>query len=54
MTNLGYVLAAYGVAAVALLGLVAAIVLDQRNQLGAIRDLEARGTRRRSSRSAGQ
>lgn len=52
MHNLGYVLAAYGVAAVVLACLVGAILLDQRRQLRAIRELEARGQRRRSSRSA--
>jgi len=52
MHNLGYVLAAYGVTAIALLCLIGSIIIDQRIQLRAIRDLEARGERRRSSRSA--
>jgi heme exporter protein D len=51
MAHLGFVLAAYGVAAVALVGLVAAILIDQRVQKKALRDLEKRGMRRRSERA---
>lgn len=51
MAHLGFVIAAYAVSAVALVGLVAAILVDQRAQLAALRDLEARGMRRRSERA---
>lgn len=43
-----FVLASYLSAGVALTGLIAWILLDQRSQLNALRDLEARGVRRRS------
>lgn len=51
MAHLGYVLAAYGVSAVAIIGLVAAILFDQHRQKKALRDLEAGGMRRRSARA---
>lgn len=43
-----FVLASYLSAGIALSGLIAWILLDQRSQLKALRDLEARGVRRRS------
>ncbi|MEJ1119389.1 heme exporter protein CcmD [Phyllobacterium sp. CCNWLW109] len=46
--HMAFVLASYLSAGIALSGLIAWILLDQRNQLKALRDLEARGVRRRS------
>ena len=55
--NLGphaaFIAAAYGVAAVILLSLIAWIVLDHRAQQRALGELEARGVARRSDRAAG-
>ncbi|MHC1547424.1 heme exporter protein CcmD [Phyllobacterium sp. K27] len=47
-SHTAFVLASYLSAAIALMGLIVWIVLDQRSQLNALRDLEARGIRRRS------
>jgi heme exporter protein D len=49
----GFIIAAYGVAAVVLIALVAFILADGRNQRRRLADLEARGVRRRSA-GAGQ
>lgn len=46
-----YVAAAYAISGVALTGLVAWIILDQRARRRELADLEASGTRRRSDRS---
>jgi heme exporter protein D len=46
-----YVAAAYGVTVVAIAGLVAWILLDQRGRKREIAELEAGGIRRRSERS---
>jgi heme exporter protein D len=43
-----FILAAYGAAALVVLGLVARAVLDHRAQVRALASLEARGARRRS------
>ena len=45
-----FILAAYGVTALVLAGLVLRAVLDYRAQTKALADLEARGMGRRSSR----
>ncbi len=50
-THAGFILAAYAVTAVVLVGIFAWIVLDGRSQRRRIADLEARGIRRRSSGS---
>ena len=47
----GFILAAYMVAAVVLIGLVVWIVVDGRAQRRRIAELEARGVRRRSARN---
>jgi heme exporter protein D len=47
-----FIVAAYALALAVVLGLVAWVVLDHRVQARTLRDLEARGLRRRSS-SAG-
>ena len=47
----GFILAAYAVTAVVLVGMVAWIVLDGRSQRRRIADLESRGIRRRSAGS---
>ncbi|MER0236743.1 heme exporter protein CcmD [Fulvimarina sp. MAC8] len=44
----GFILAAYGFSALAIIGLVLWIALDSRAQKRALADLEARGIRRRS------
>ena len=44
-----FILAAYGAAALVVLGLVARAVLDHRAQARALANLEARGARRRSA-----
>ena len=44
-----FILAAYGAAALVVLGLVARAVLDHRAQVRALARLEARGARRRSA-----
>ena len=49
MTHLAYVAAAYVIAALAILGLVGWILLDQSAQRRALKELEARGIRRRST-----
>jgi heme exporter protein D len=51
-THLGFIVAAYAVTAVVLVGIVAWIIVDGRNQRRRIADLEARGVRRRSSGKA--
>jgi heme exporter protein D len=45
----GFIVAAYLLTAAVLVGVVAWIVLDGRNQRRRIADLEARGVRRRSA-----
>jgi heme exporter protein D len=45
-----YVTSAYGIAALAIGGLIAWVVLDQRARRREIADLEASGLRRRSDR----
>lgn len=47
-SHIAFVLASYLSAAVGLTGLVGWVFLDQRSQRNALRDLEARGVRRRS------
>jgi heme exporter protein D len=47
-----FIVAAYALALAVVLGLIAWVVLDHRIQARTLRDLEARGLRRRSS-SAG-
>jgi heme exporter protein D len=49
-----FVGAAYGISAVALAGLIAWIVLDQRGRRREIAELEASGVRRRSARDGKQ
>ena len=48
-----YVSAAYGIAALALAGLIAWIVLDHRTRRRELAELEAAGMRRRSDRREG-
>jgi heme exporter protein D len=48
-THTGFIVAAYLLTAAVLVGVVAWIVLDGRNQRRRIADLEARGVRRRSA-----
>ena len=50
--NGGYILAAYGLTLLIVAGLIVWIVLDGKRQRQHLRDLEARGIRRRSDRSA--
>ncbi len=50
--HLGFIVAAYAVTAVVLVGIVAWIVVDGRSQRRRIADLEARGVRRRSGGKA--
>ena len=50
--NGGYILAAYGLTLLIVIGLIAWIVLDGRRQRQHLKDLEARGIRRRSDRRA--
>ncbi len=50
--NGGYILAAYGLTLLIMLGLIAWIVLDGKRQRQHLKDLEARGIRRRSDRTA--
>jgi heme exporter protein D len=45
----GFVLAAYGVAALVMGGLIAWVVLEGRRHARALAELEARGIRRRSA-----
>ncbi|EJM99846.1 heme exporter protein CcmD [Phyllobacterium sp. YR531] len=47
-SHTAFVLASYLSAAIALTGLIAWIFIDQRSQRNALRELEARGVRRRS------
>ena len=49
----GFILAAYLLAAVVLIGMVVWIVLDGRSQRARLAELEARGVRRRSAGKAG-
>jgi heme exporter protein CcmD len=48
MTHLGYIIAAYLAAAIVLLGMVAAVLLDLGAQKRKLARLEASGVRRRS------
>ncbi|MEF2553552.1 heme exporter protein CcmD [Aurantimonas sp. A2-1-M11] len=50
----GFIASAYGVSLVALLAIAAWVFLDARAQKRALKDLEARGIRRRSARPAGE
>lgn len=50
----GYILGAYGLAAVIVLALVVWVVTDGRAQRRRLRDLEARGIRRRSAARRGE
>jgi len=52
MTHTAYVAAAYAVSVLAILGLICWILLDQSTQQRALKELEARGVRRRSTRSS--
>lgn len=45
-----FVVAAYGFAAVTLIGLIVWVLADHRTQTRVLADLEARGIRRRSAR----
>ncbi len=49
-----YVTAAYGISVLAIAGLIAWIVFDQRARRRDIAELEAAGLRRRSDRKGGQ
>ncbi|WP_274423363.1 heme exporter protein CcmD [Chelativorans sp. YIM 93263] len=49
MSHLAYVIAAYAASALAICGLAAWILVDQRAQKRALEELEARGFRRRSA-----
>ncbi|MCT7376512.1 heme exporter protein CcmD [Chelativorans salis] len=51
MTHLAYVVAAYAISALAIGGLAVWILLDQRAQKQALKELEERGVRRRSART---
>ena len=51
--HVGFIIAAYCVAAVVLIGLVAYVVVDGRAQRRRLAELESRGIRRRSA-GAGQ
>ncbi|MCX5494822.1 heme exporter protein CcmD [Kaistia dalseonensis] len=53
-THAGFILAAYGLTVLIVLGLVAWILLDGRAQRRRLRDLEARGVRRRSAARGGR
>jgi heme exporter protein D len=48
-----FILAAYGAAAIIVLGLILRAVTDHRAQVKALAELEARGARRRSAASLG-
>lgn len=52
--NGGYILAAYGLTLLIVVALILWIVLDGRRQRQHLRDLEARGVRRRSDRRAAE
>jgi len=52
MTHLAYVTAAYIISALAIMGLVCWILFDQSAQRRALKQLEARGVRRRSARGS--
>jgi heme exporter protein D len=47
----GYVLAAYGLTAVVMAGLIAWVIVDGRRHAKMLADLEARGVRRRSAKT---
>lgn len=49
-----FILGAYGVVALTLLGMVAWVMIDHRRQTGTLADLERRGMTRRSARSGGE
>jgi heme exporter protein D len=53
MNHDGFIIAAYLVTLVVLIGLVLWIILDGRAQKRKLADLEARGVKRRSARSTG-
>ena len=53
MTHFDYVAIAYGASALAIAGLVAWILLDQRARKAELAELEASGVRRRSEASRG-
>lgn len=50
MNHLGFVLAAYGIAAAALAVMIGWILIDQHIQKTELKRLEAQGVRRRSAR----
>ena len=52
MTHLAYVAAAFGISTVGIAGLLAWILIDQSVQQRALKELEARGVRRRSARGS--
>jgi len=47
----GFILTAYGLVALVVLGLIVSIVVDYRRQRAVLRELEARGMTRRSAPS---
>jgi heme exporter protein D len=47
-SHAGFIIAAYGVSFIALVGLICWILIDQRLQNLALQELESRGVRRRS------
>jgi heme exporter protein D len=47
-----YVIAAYGVVAIVLIGLIAWVMFDGRKRAAELADLEARGIRRRSDKAS--
>lgn len=49
-----YVAAAYGISALAIAGLIAWILIDQRSRRREMAELEASGTKRRSDRGGTQ
>ncbi|WP_309082726.1 heme exporter protein CcmD [Chelativorans sp.] len=51
MTHLAYVAAAYGVSTLAIAGLIGWIIFDQSAQKRMLKELEARGIRRRSAKA---
>ncbi len=53
MNHDGFIIAAYLVTLVVLIGIVLWIILDGRAQKRKLADLEARGVQRRSARSTG-
>jgi heme exporter protein D len=53
MDHAGFIIAAYSLTAVVVIGLIAWVLADQRAQRRAIAALEARGARRRSAVGSG-